>query len=196
MILLLDNYDSFTYNLFQYLSELGAEIEVRRNDALSVQDALAMNPRAVIISPGPGRPQQAGITKDLILQAPEKLPFLGVCLGHQALGEAFGGKVSAAKKLMHGKTSQLRHDGKTIFAGLPQPLTVMRYHSLILAEKDIPDSFAVSATNIKDKEVMAIRHRTRPLEGVQFHPESIMTTQGKALLRNFLRRYAKEELKK
>ena len=190
MILLLDNYDSFTYNLYQYLLELGAETVVRRNDALSAADALAMRPQAVVISPGPGRPSDAGITKELIAKAPPSLPFLGVCLGHQAIGESFGGKVSAAAKLMHGKTSQVRHDGKTLFADLPQPLTAMRYHSLILAAADIPDSFEISATNIGDDEVMAIRHRELPLEGVQFHPESIMTEHGKAMLRNFLNHYA------
>ena len=190
MILLLDNYDSFTYNLNQYLLELGAETTVRRNDALSAEDALALRPQAVVISPGPGRPADAGITKSLLAKAPPSLPFLGVCLGHQALGEAFGGRVTQAAKLMHGKTSQVRHDEKTLFAGLPQPLTVMRYHSLILAEENIPAVFEISATNIGDGEVMAIRHRERPLEGVQFHPESIMTEHGRAILENFLRHYA------
>ncbi|MGI9297462.1 MAG: anthranilate synthase component II [Gammaproteobacteria bacterium] len=189
MILLLDNYDSFTYNLYQYLLELGAETTVRRNDALSAAEALAMRPQAVVISPGPGRPEQAGITGELIARAPPSLPFLGVCLGHQALGAAFGGRITRAKKLMHGKTSQIRHDGKTLFAGLPQPATVMRYHSLILAAADVPDAFEVSATNIGDDEVMGIRHRERPLEGVQFHPESIMTAHGKTMLRNFLQYY-------
>lgn len=189
MILLIDNYDSFTYNLYQYLLELGAEITVRRNDALSVAAAQAMTPAAVVISPGPGRPDSAGISKALIKQAPASLPILGVCLGHQALGEVFGGRVTAAKELMHGKTSELRHDGKTLFAGLPPTLTVMRYHSLTLAAEDIPAVFDVSARNLDDDEIMAIRHKTRPLEGVQFHPESIMTEHGKAMLDNFLRHY-------
>lgn len=195
MILLLDNYDSFTYNLHQYLLELGAETIVRRNDALSAEEALALRPDAVVISPGPGRPSQAGITKSLIAKAPPSLPFLGVCLGHQALGEAFGGRVSRARKLMHGKTSQIRHDEKTLFAGLPQAATVMRYHSLILAAADVPDVFEVSATNIEDGEVMGIRHRERPLEGVQFHPESIMTAHGKTMLRNFLQHYKRGGIK-
>ena len=193
MILLLDNYDSFTYNLYQYLRELGAETEVRRNDSLTAAEALAMRPRAVVISPGPGRPCDAGISVPLIRQAPPSLPFLGICLGHQALGEAFGGRVTAAAKLMHGKTSRVQHDGKTVFAGLPPNTTVMRYHSLILEKENIPDCFAVSATNIGDGEIMGIRHCTRPLEGLQFHPESIMTEHGKAMLRNFLSHYAGEE---
>ena len=189
MILLIDNYDSFTYNLYQYLSEFGAEIIVRRNDALSCAEALAMHPAAVVVSPGPGRPQDAGITKALIDGAPLSLPFLGVCLGHQSLGEVFGGQVVAAPRLMHGKTSLVRHDGKTLFADLPQPLTVMRYHSLILSAEALPHVFEISATNIEDGEVMGIRHKTRPLEGVQFHPESIMTEHGKAMVGNFLRHY-------
>ncbi len=189
MILLIDNYDSFTYNLYQYLVELGAEVQVRRNDALSCDDALAMQPRAIVASPGPGRPKDAGITKELIAQAPPSLPFLGVCLGHQSLGESFGGKVIAAPKLMHGKTSDIQHDGKTLFAKLPKTLTVMRYHSLILASDSIPDDFEISANNTDDDEVMGIRHKTRPLEGVQFHPESIMTEHGKTMLGNFLQHY-------
>ena len=187
MILLIDNYDSFTYNLYQYLSELNAEVQVRRNDSISAAKALALKPSAVVISPGPGRPPAAGISKKIIERAPPSLPILGVCLGHQALGEVFGGKVSAAAALMHGKTSRIDHDGKTIFAGLPKPLTVMRYHSLILESSSLPEVFEVSATNRGDGELMAIRHKTRPLEGVQFHPESIMTEHGKALLANFLK---------
>lgn len=189
MILLIDNYDSFTYNLYQYLVELGTEVQVKRNDALSCDDALAMNPRAIVASPGPGRPKDAGITKEIIARAPPSLPFLGVCLGHQSLGEAFGGKVISAPKLMHGKTSTVRHDGKTLFSNLPQSITVMRYHSLILASDSIPDEFEISANNNEDDEVMGIRHKTRPLEGVQFHPESIMTEHGKAMLGNFLQHY-------
>ncbi|MGU9952239.1 MAG: anthranilate synthase component II [Gammaproteobacteria bacterium WSBS_2016_MAG_OTU1] len=187
MILLIDNYDSFTYNLYQYLSELNADVRVFRNDAISVDDALALQPSALIISPGPGRPSSAGISKELVSNAPHSLPILGVCLGHQAIGEVFGGEVVAAAKLMHGKTSELKHDGKTIFTGLPQPLTVMRYHSLILSSASIPAQFDISATNIDDGEVMAVRHKTRPIEGVQFHPESIMTEHGKTMLDNFLK---------
>ncbi|MDM5147326.1 aminodeoxychorismate/anthranilate synthase component II [Candidatus Persebacteraceae bacterium Df01] len=193
MLLLIDNYDSFTYNLYQYLLELQADVRVCRNDVLSVGEALAMNPEAVIISPGPGFPIDAGISLDLIHQAPPNLPILGVCLGHQALGEAFGGKVSAAKKLMHGKTSDITHDGKRLFAGVPSPLTVMRYHSLVLEAENIPDVFEVTAVNPDDGEVMAIRHRTRPLEGLQFHPESIMTDKGKEILDNFLCFYVRNK---
>ncbi len=190
MILLVDNYDSFTYNLCQYLMELNKEVAVRRNDKITAKEALAMAPEAIVISPGPGRPKSAGISLELIKTAPPKLPVLGVCLGHQALGEAFGGKVVAAKRLMHGKTSQIKHDGKTLFSGLPKVLTVMRYHSLTLAAAGIPAVFEVSAVNAGDGEVMGIRHKTRPLEGVQFHPESIMTKHGKTMLDNFLRHYA------
>ena len=190
MILLIDNYDSFTYNLYQYLLELKQEVSVRRNDSLSAKEALAMRPAAVVVSPGPGRPESAGISLELIQNAPPPLPVLGVCLGHQALGEAFGGKTIAAKKLMHGKTSKINHDGKTLFANLPEPLTVMRYHSLILDGESIPAVFEVSAKNMEDGEVMGIRHKTLPLEGVQFHPESIMTEHGKTMLDNFLQHYA------
>ena len=190
MIFLLDNYDSFTYNLYQYLGELGRCVVVRRNDKISVTEVTELRPQAVVISPGPGRPDSAGITKDLIVAcAEQRLPLLGVCLGHQALGEVFGGRVEGAKELMHGKTSDIQHDSKTIFHGLPKPLTVMRYHSLILAEDGIPKVFEVSATNISDGEVMAMRHKTLPLEGVQFHPESIMTVAGKQLLKNFIGHY-------
>lgn len=194
MILLIDNYDSFAYNLFQYLGELGAEVVVHRNDALSVEDAIAMSPQAVVISPGPGRPADAGISKALIAACGERrLPLLGVCLGHQALGEVFGAKVCAAKKLMHGKTSQVTHDSQTVFAGLPSPLTVMRYHSLTLADDSVPPVFVRTAENLEDGEVMAIRHQELPLEGVQFHPESIMTQDGKTLLANFMNYYLGEK---
>ena len=189
MLLLIDNYDSFTYNLFQYLLELGAEVKVIRNDALSATEALALAPSLVVISPGPGRPTQAGMTCEFLRRAPLSLPVLGVCLGHQALGEVFGGEVVLAQKLMHGKTSQVAHDGRGVFDSLPSPLTVMRYHSLTLAEESIPDVFAIVARNDDDGEVMAIRHKTRPLTGVQFHPESIMTEHGKAMLGNFLRQH-------
>ena len=189
MLLLIDNYDSFTYNLFQYLLELGAEVKVIRNDALSATEALALAPSLVVISPGPGRPAQAGMTCEFLRRAPLSLPVLGVCLGHQALGEVFGGEVVLAQKLMHGKTSQVAHDGCGVFDSLPSPLTVMRYHSLTLAEESIPDVFAIVARNDDDGEVMAIRHKTRPLTGVQFHPESIMTEHGKAMLGNFLRQH-------
>ncbi|MGI9337715.1 MAG: anthranilate synthase component II [Gammaproteobacteria bacterium] len=186
MIALIDNYDSFTYNLFQYLGELGAEVRVWRNDAIGAEALLSQNPRAIVISPGPGRPDSAGITKD-VLSAADNIPVLGVCLGHQALGETFGAKVVAARHLMHGKTSPIKHDGKTIFDNLPSPMTVMRYHSLALAEDSIPAVFEISARG--GGEVMAMRHKTLPRESVQFHPESIMTPEGKPLLQNFLRHY-------
>ena len=191
MILLVDNYDSFTFNLFQYLGELGAEVRVVRNDALSVDDALALKPEKIVISPGPGTPDDAGISLELIRRSP--VPLLGVCLGHQALGQVFGGKVVRAPKLMHGKTSEIRHDGKTLFSGLPDPFTAMRYHSLVVAPETVPDCLEVSAWT-DDSVIMGLRHRQHALEGVQFHPESILTTTGKALLRNFLeRRHVEDE---
>jgi anthranilate synthase/aminodeoxychorismate synthase-like glutamine amidotransferase len=185
-VLLLDNYDSFTYNLFQYLGELGAEVEVHRNDQIGVDEALARRPDRIVISPGPGNPDQAGISLELIRRVPRDLPLLGVCLGHQALGQAFGGKVVRAPSLMHGKTSEIEHDGRGLFAGLPRPFTATRYHSLVVARETVPDELEVSAWTA-DGVVMGLRHRSRPLEGVQFHPESILTTAGKDLLRNFLR---------
>ena len=186
-ILLVDNYDSFTYNLYQYLGELGSQTRVIRNDELSAEAALALGPSAVVISPGPGNPDQAGISLDLIRQAAGRVPLLGVCLGHQALGQAFGGRVVRAPKLMHGKVSSIRHDGRTVFAGLPDPFIATRYHSLVVDRASVPDSLEVSAWT-EDGLVMGLRHRQHPLEGVQFHPESILTTSGKHLLRNFLDR--------
>ena len=183
MILLIDNYDSFTFNLYQYLGELGAEVRVIRNDAMSVDEALAQKPEKIVISPGPGTPDDAGISLELIRRSP--VPVLGVCLGHQALGQVFGGKVVRAPKLMHGKTSEIRHDGKTIFSGLPDPFTATRYHSLVVAPETVPECLEVSAWT-DGGVVMGLRHRERPLEGVQFHPESILTAAGKDLLRNFL----------
>jgi anthranilate synthase component 2 len=184
-VLLLDNYDSFTYNLYQYLGELGAPVQVARNDALSVDEALEMEPQAIVISPGPGRPEDAGITVELIRRAAGRVPVLGVCLGHQALGQAFGGQVVRARTLMHGKTSEVRHDGRTLFAGLPQPFRATRYHSLVVARESVPDCLEVSAWT-EDGTVMGLRHREWPLEGVQFHPESVLTTAGRELLGNFL----------
>ena len=185
-VLLLDNYDSFTYNLYQYLGELGAEVDVFRNDQLTVDEALARKADRIVISPGPGNPDQAGISLELIARVPETVPLLGVCLGHQALGQAFGGKVVRAPSLMHGKTSEVHHDGRALFSGLPLPFTATRYHSLVVARETVPDCLLVSAWT-DDGVVMGLRHKTRPLEGVQFHPESILTTAGKDLLRNFLR---------
>ena len=185
LVLLVDNYDSFTYNLYQYLGELGARTKVVRNDVLTADEALALEPGAIVISPGPGNPDQAGITLELIRKAAGRVPLLGVCLGHQALGQAFGGRVVRAPKLMHGKTSEVHHDGRTIFGGLPNPFTATRYHSLIVARESVPEALEVSAWT-DDGLVMGLRHRSLPLEGVQFHPESILTAAGKDLLRNFL----------
>ncbi len=189
MILVLDNYDSFTYNLVQYLAELGAKVEVRRNDQISVADAVAMRPERIVISPGPCTPNEAGISIDLIRHFAGKVPILGVCLGHQAIGAAFGGKVVRAKNLMHGKTSRVEHDGKTIFRGVSSPMTATRYHSLILDEASLPKELEVSAHS-RDSDgtpvIMGLRHKRFPVEGVQFHPESILTEHGKALIANFL----------
>ena len=189
MVFVLDNYDSFTYNLVQYLGELGAEVEVRRNDQVSVQEIEALHPERIVISPGPCTPQEAGISIELIRHFAGKVPLLGVCLGHQAIGAAFGGQVVRAKNLMHGKTSQVEHDGKTIFRGLTSPMTATRYHSLIVAEDGLPKELEVSAsTTDKDgsRVIMGLRHREFPVEGVQFHPESVLTDEGKQLVKNFL----------
>ena len=185
-VLLVDNYDSFTFNLYQYLGELGAETTVVRNDEITAAEALARRPDRIVVSPGPGTPDQAGISLDVMRHA-EAVPVLGVCLGHQALGQAFGGRVVRAPVLMHGKTSEIGHDGRTVFRGLPDPFTATRYHSLIVARDSVPDCLEVSAWTT-DGVVMGLRHRERPAEGVQFHPESILTTVGHDLLRNFLDR--------
>jgi anthranilate synthase/aminodeoxychorismate synthase-like glutamine amidotransferase len=188
MIFVLDNYDSFTYNLVQYLGELGAEVVVRRNDQITVDDIEQMRPEKIVISPGPCTPQEAGISIDVIRHFAGQVPLLGVCLGHQAIGAAFGGNVIRARNLMHGKTSEVEHDGKTIFAGLTSPMTATRYHSLIVEELQLPRELEVSAwTNEKDgtRVIMGLRHREFPIEGVQFHPESVLTAEGKKLVRNF-----------
>ena len=185
MILLLDNYDSFTYNLYQYLSELGAEVVVRRNDDLSVADVAAMAPDKIVISPGPCTPNEAGISVALIQKLGGQIPILGVCLGHQAIGQAFGGAVVRAPVVMHGKISQIYHDEQGVFAGLPNPFPATRYHSLIVRRDDLPECLEVTAWT-EDGIIMGMRHRDLPIEGVQFHPESIMTDAGKNLLRNFL----------
>jgi anthranilate synthase/aminodeoxychorismate synthase-like glutamine amidotransferase len=184
-VLLVDNYDSFTYNLYQYLGELGADTEVVRNDALSADEALARGVDRIVISPGPGNPDEAGVSLALIRKAAGRVPLLGVCLGHQALGQAFGGSVVRAPKLMHGKTSEIHHDGRSIFDKLPQAFTATRYHSLIVARDSVPACLEVSAWTA-DGLVMGLRHREFPLEGVQFHPESVLTSAGKDLLHNFL----------
>jgi anthranilate synthase/aminodeoxychorismate synthase-like glutamine amidotransferase len=189
MILLIDNYDSFTYNLVQYIGELGAKVEVRRNDQVTVGEIEAMHPERIVISPGPCTPHEAGISIELIRRLSGKIPILGVCLGHQAIGEAFGGKVVRAPHLMHGKTSAVLHDNKTIFQGLPQPMTATRYHSLIVQREDLPAELEISAwTTEKDgsRTIMGLRHRQHPVEGVQFHPESVLTDAGKQLVQNFI----------
>lgn len=189
MIFVLDNYDSFTYNLVQYLGELGAEVEVRRNDRITVNEVERMRPERIVISPGPCTPNEAGISIDLIRHLAGMAPILGVCLGHQAVGEAFGGRVIRAPHLMHGKTSPVMHDNKTVFQGLPMPMRATRYHSLIVEEQNLPEDLEVSAwTTEKDgtRTVMGLRHRKHPVEGVQFHPESVLTDEGKKLIKNFL----------
>jgi len=185
MILVIDNYDSFTYNLVHYLNELGAETVVYRNDALTVQEALGLKPEAVLLSPGPKAPEQAGICLPLLRGAPEDLAILGVCLGHQAIGEAYGGDVVRAKSIMHGKTSAISHADKGLFKGLPQPFTATRYHSLAVDKATLPTDLEVTAWT-EDGEIMGVQHRTRPIHGVQFHPESIATEGGHLLLANFL----------
>ena len=187
MILVIDNYDSFTYNLVQYLGELGEELVVRRNDAVDVEEIGTMAPEAIVLSPGPCTPTEAGVTVPVIQRWGATVPMLGVCLGHQAIGEAYGGRVVRARRVMHGKTSEVLHDGTGLFEGLPSPLPVMRYHSLVVERESFPDALEVTAVASDDAdEIHALRHREHPVWGVQFHPESILTTGGKALLRNFL----------
>jgi anthranilate synthase/aminodeoxychorismate synthase-like glutamine amidotransferase len=186
MVLLIDNYDSFTYNLVQYLSELGAQVEVRRNDGIGLDEIECMRPERIVISPGPKTPRQAGICLDLIQRFSGRLPILGVCLGHQAIGEAFGGKVVRAPELMHGKISPISHDGKGVFTGLPNPFPATRYHSLIVDRASLPECLEISASSPTGL-IMGLRHRELKVEGVQFHPESIMTSAGMQLLGNFVR---------
>src|SRR5215831_15398907 len=187
MLLVIDNYDSFTYNLVQYLGDLGEQIEVRRNDQITVEEIKSkLQPNRIVISPGPGTPDDAGVSLKVIEHFAGKLPILGVCLGHQAIAQAFGGKVVRARELFHGKSSEVDHDGKTIFHGLKQPFKAGRYHSLIVEEKSLPKSLEISATT-PEGVIMGVRHRELKVEGVQFHPESIMTTEGKKLLANFLK---------
>jgi anthranilate synthase component 2 len=185
MVFVLDNYDSFTYNLVQYMGELGAEMTVRRNDELTVDEVEALEPDRILLSPGPCTPQEAGISIDLVRHFAGKVPVLGVCLGHQAIGAAFGGDVVRAPQLMHGKTSEVAHDGKTIFSGIQSPMTCTRYHSLIVAEKGLPDELEITARTA-DGTIMGLRHRQHAVEGVQFHPESVLTHDGKRLIKNFL----------
>jgi anthranilate synthase/aminodeoxychorismate synthase-like glutamine amidotransferase len=185
MILLLDNYDSFTYNLAQYLGQLGQQLEVRRNDQITLAEINRLHPERIVISPGPGTPQDAGISVDLIRTFADRVPIFGVCLGHQAIGYAFGGKVVRAGVIMHGKTSQISHDGKTIFRKVPQEFTATRYHSLIVARKNLPRELEISAES-EDGTIMGLRHKKFRVEGVQFHPESVLTEVGMQLLKNFL----------
>ena len=185
MILLIDNYDSFTYNLYQYLCELGAEVEVARNDKISLEEIEEIRPDGIVISPGPCTPREAGISSDVVAQFAERLPVLGVCLGHQTIGYTFGGVVERAPEIMHGKTSMVHHDGKGLYAGLPNPFEAIRYHSLMIKEESLPEFLEVTSRT-KDGIVMGVRHRELPVEGVQFHPESIMTEVGHDLLQNYL----------
>jgi len=189
MVFVLDNYDSFTYNLVQYLGELGQQVEVRRNDQVTVDEVAALQPERIVLSPGPCTPQEAGISVELIRRLAGQVPILGVCLGHQAIGAAFGGQVVRAGHIMHGKTSEIEHDGRSVFRGLPSPFTATRYHSLVVAEKGLPKDLEVTA-RARERDgssaIMGLRHRRFPVEGVQFHPESVLTQHGKRLLENFL----------
>ena len=192
MVFVLDNYDSFTYNLVQYMGELGAEVVVRRNDELTPEEVVALKPERILLSPGPCTPQEAGILIPLIqhlakLPKKQQIPVLGVCLGHQAIGAAFGGEVIRAPQLMHGKTSVIEHDGRTIFRKIPQSMICTRYHSLIVAEDSVPDELEISARVAGESTIMGLRHRTLPIEGVQFHPESVLTDHGKQLIANFMK---------
>ena len=186
MVLVIDNYDSFTYNLVQYLGELGAEVRVMRNDAITLDEIALAAPARIVISPGPGRPENAGVTMAVIRRFGETTPILGVCLGHQAIGAVFGGDVVRASVAMHGKTSTIEHDGRGVFAGIPGPFLASRYHSLIVAEQGLPAELEVTARTREDASIMGLRHRTWPVHGVQFHPESILTGEGHRILRNFL----------
>ncbi len=185
MVLMVDNYDSFTYNLVQYLMELGSDVKVFRNDAISVSEIEALAPSAIVISPGPGRPESAGVSLPVVTHFSGKLPILGVCLGHQTIAQTFGGEIISADRLMHGKTSEIRADGKGIYQGIRKPFQAMRYHSLAVSRETLPECLEITA-EADDGEIMGLRHREHPTEGIQFHPESIMTAVGKRLLRNFL----------
>jgi para-aminobenzoate synthetase component II len=185
MILMIDNYDSFTYNLVQYLGEMGQELQVYRNDAISLEEIEEKAPDRILISPGPCTPNEAGISVPLVQRFAGRIPILGVCLGHQSIGQAFGGEIVRAGRLMHGKTSPIQHDGRTVFTGLPNPFEATRYHSLLVRRETLPDCFEISAETAEG-EIMGLRHKELPVEGVQFHPESVLTTHGKELLRNFV----------
>ncbi|WP_018663845.1 anthranilate synthase component II [Heyndrickxia acidiproducens] len=193
MILLLDNYDSFTYNLYQYICELGREVKVVRNDRITVEEIETLAPEAIILSPGPGIPEDAGISVEVVRRLYRKIPILGVCLGHQAIGCAFGAKIVKAKEIKHGKTSMVEHNGSGVFAGQPAPVKVMRYHSLVLDKNSIPQELEVMARSLDDGEIMAVKHKSAPCYGIQFHPESIGTETGKQMLENFLHEMRKDE---
>jgi anthranilate synthase/aminodeoxychorismate synthase-like glutamine amidotransferase len=186
MVLVIDNYDSFTYNLVQYLGELGATVNVVRNDAMTIDDIASSRPERIVISPGPGRPEDAGVTMEVIRKLGRATPILGVCLGHQAIGAVFGGSVVRAAAPMHGKTSTIEHDGRGVFRGLTAPFVASRYHSLVVAEEELPSELEISARTREDRAIMGLRHRSWPVHGVQFHPESILTGEGRRILRNFL----------
>jgi anthranilate synthase/aminodeoxychorismate synthase-like glutamine amidotransferase len=188
MVFVLDNYDSFTYNLVQYLGEMGVDICVKRNDEITVAGIAASKPAAIVISPGPGRPEDAGITMEVIRELGAHTPILGVCLGHQAIGAVYGGSVIRAAVPMHGKTSTIEHDGRGVFAGITEPFTASRYHSLVVSDQGLPDVLEVTARTKEDGSIMGLRHRTLPVHGVQFHPESILTGEGRRILRNFIER--------
>ena len=192
MILMIDNYDSFTYNLVQYLGQLGEEVAVHRNDAITLDEIAKMNPEAIFLSPGPCSPEQAGITVAVVRRFHRRVPLMGVCLGHQAIGQAFGGRIVRADRIMHGKTSPILNDGRTIFKGLPSPFPAGRYHSLIVERENLPGCLEVSAET-QEGEIMGLRHRTLPVEGIQFHPESILTPGGKRIIRNFLQLIDRKE---
>lgn len=194
MILLIDNYDSFTYNLFQYISELGKEVDVVRNDKITLEEIRTLKPEAIILSPGPGTPEQAGICIDVVKSLSNEFPILGICLGHQAIGAAYGATVTHAGQIKHGKTSMIQHQNDEIFDYLEQPLEVMRYHSLVIEKETIPDQLLVTATAMDDKEIMAVKHTYLPVYGLQFHPESIGTEKGKKILNNFFNAIRKEKV--
>ncbi|WP_313799734.1 aminodeoxychorismate/anthranilate synthase component II [Cytobacillus sp.] len=193
MILLIDNYDSFTYNLYQYLGELGEDVLVVRNDKITIDDIIEFNPEAIVLSPGPGRPENAGICLDIIKVFSQRIPILGICLGHQAIGHVFGASIDRAKEIKHGKISKLKHTGSSLFQYMPQPIDVMRYHSLVIVSDTLPGSFKVLARSMEDNEIMAIRHEKYPVFGLQFHPESIGTVLGKKIIGNFLKHIGREK---
>ena len=194
MILMIDNYDSFTFNIVQYLGQMGEEVKVYRNDAINIEEIKALKPSAIFLSPGPCTPAEAGITVDVVREFYKDLPMMGICLGHQSIGHAFGAKVVRAERIMHGKVSPVKHDGKTIFAGLPNPFPAGRYHSLIVVRETLPSFLEISAET-DEGEIMGIRHKDYPVEGIQFHPESVLTPQGKRIIRNFLKYTGRKEHK-